>query len=126
MAGYLYYAAVVAKRTPVERRKSKRYELRALVVFKWIDSMGVEHNCVGVTLNISPVGVIVLCDGASPPLHTDGTIEVTLPSLQEEREGLHLKSDVQVVRVEDRLDGSAFATTADFQIGEETYSTHLQ
>ena len=110
----------------MERRKSNRYQLRAFVVFSWIDSLGAEHHCVGATSNISPVGVLVFCDGAPPPLHADGTIEITLSLLQEQREGLHLKSEAQVVRVEDRPDGSTFAATADFQLGEETYGTHLQ
>jgi hypothetical protein len=110
----------------MERRKSKRYQLRASVVFSWIDSTGVEHKCVGITLNISPIGVFVVCDESSPPLHTAVTLEVTLPSLQERRQGLHLKAGAQVLRAEETPDGSAFAAATDLGLGEHTYTATVQ
>ncbi len=110
----------------MDRRRSKRYGLRASVLFTWVDSAGIEHRCAGVTLNISPVGVFVLCDETAPPVHIFGTMEVTLPPVQEGAQGLHLKSDAQIVRLEETLGHFAFASATDFQLGEDTYTPTVQ
>jgi anti-anti-sigma factor len=103
----------------MERRKSKRYRMRAPVVLRWVDFTGVDHEAVGSTLNVSPLGVSVLCDGYCPQLGTSGVLEVKLPPIQPALKRFHLKSDALVVRVEEVLGFSAFAATVtEFEISQ--------
>jgi anti-sigma B factor antagonist len=103
----------------MERRKSKRYRMRAPVTFRWVD-YGVEHKAVGSALNISPIGVAVLCDGYCPPLGTAGTLEVKL-SVSQSSQRLHLESNALIVRAEEILGTPAFtATVTEFKIALHT------
>jgi hypothetical protein len=81
--------------------------------------MGASHEGGGFTLNISPVGVFVLCHDSPPPLHSDVILEVALPSLDKGRQGLRLKSGGQVLRVEETPGNIGFAAATDFQLGDE-------
>ncbi len=103
----------------LERRKSTRYELRVPVAFSWIDSTGTRHQNSGFTLNVSPLGIFVLCPESIPPVHCDVMLEVIIPPLHENRPGVRLKSGGRVLRVEKIPGRVGFAAAANFKLSEE-------
>lgn len=92
----------------VELRQSKRYRLRAFVVFSAQQLDGTTIRGEGHTRDISPIGVFVLTNdllvsGAAVKL------EITLPSLRGQQSGACLRTVGHVVRTEE----AGFAAVAD-------------
>ena len=89
-------------------RQSKRYRLRASVVFSSEQLEGSVFRGEGYTRDISPIGVFVL---TSDPLPSGAVVnlEITLPSLRGERSGASLRTVGHVVRSEEL----GFAAVAD-------------
>ena len=92
----------------MELRQNKRYRLRASVAFSWANTDGKTMRGEGYTRDISPAGVYVLTSDRLP-LSTAVKLEVTLPSLNEKRNGASLRTQGRVVRSEEM----GFAVAAD-------------
>jgi hypothetical protein len=103
----------------MERRKSKRYLLRAPVVFSWTDSMRAGHQGSGFTLNISSAGVFVLCNESPPSPDVAVTLDMAIPPMDTHRQGVRLKSGGDVLRVEETEGSLAFAAATEFNLNEE-------
>lgn len=92
----------------MELRQNKRYRLKASVVFSWANTDGNTMRGEGYTRDISPAGVYVLTSDRLPS-STAVKLEVTLPSLNEKRNGASLRTQGRVVRSEE----IGFAVAAD-------------
>jgi len=84
----------------MEMRQSKRYHLRASVTFSWEHADGNTIQGKGYTRDISPAGVFVLTSDRLPA-DTTVNLEVTLPSLHQNRRGVSLRTQGRVVRLEE-------------------------
>src|SRR5437588_3058697 len=108
----------------MELRQNKRYRLRASVAFSWANTDGNTMRGEGYTRDISPAGVYVLTSDRLPS-STTVKLEVTLPSLNEKRNGASLRTQGRVVRSEK----VGFAIAADIgfrmQFPEESSSAEL-
>jgi hypothetical protein len=123
MAGYrlisVFRSAQFLARGPnskVERRKASRYRLLLQVLFSLEDTPSKRER--GFTRDISARGVYVLCEKSSSPAQGDiVTIELILPSLvDQEAQGMKLKSKGRVLRTGDPSEESGFAVLADFDM----------
>ena len=92
----------------MDLRKSKRYRLRASVVFTAEQSDGIVIRSEGYTRDISPSGVFVFTSVLLPSGATVN-LEITLPSLRGEQAGACLRTVGHVVRSEE----VGFAAVAD-------------
>jgi PilZ domain len=92
----------------MELRQNKRYRLRAPVAFSWANTDGNTMRGEGYTRDISPAGVYVWTNDRLPS-RTAVKLEVTLPSLNEKRNGASLRTQGHVVRSEE----IGFAVAAD-------------
>lgn len=94
----------------MEARKAKRYRVQAPVFFSWADSNGVTHKGSGNSVDMSTIGIFVICKQPAPPLHSPVTVQVMLPNL--EKRGLCVKGSGEVVRLEGTPESPAFAFAA--------------
>jgi hypothetical protein len=92
----------------VDLRQSKRYRLRAFVVFTAEQLGGLPLRGEGYTRDISPSGVFVFT-GIPLPSGVVVNLEIMLPSLRGQRSGACLRTVGHVVRSEDL----GFAAVAD-------------
>lgn len=97
----------------MEQRRATRYQMRVPVIFKWDDQQGLRQQGGGFTRDISTGGIFVSCP-TSPPAGTAVALEVLLPPLEAEAQGLRLQADGQVVRLEESGKRGGFAAAADF------------
>lgn len=83
--------------TFVEKRQHKRYQLSAIVNFKWETPDGVTHTSAGQTRDITASAVFILTPQLLP---VGGSIclKVSLPSLQDDGSGAELRTHGHVVR----------------------------
>ncbi len=93
----------------MDLRRATRYQVRAPVIFHWLDKEGVQRQAAGFTRDISTGGIFVL-SAESPPIGTGVSLEVALPPLEDASRSWQLKASGKVVRVEP----NGFAGTADF------------
>ena len=84
----------------MEMRQSKRYRLRASVTFSWEHANGNTMQGRAYTRDISPARVFVLTSDRLPA-DTTVKLEVTLPSLSQNRRGVSLRTQGRVVRLEE-------------------------
>jgi PilZ domain len=103
----------------VDLRQSKRYRLRAPVVFSWELPSGISTAADGHTRDISPSGVFVL---TSNQLLVGAIVnlEISLPSSRGESSGAFLRTVGHVVRTEE----AGFAAVAD--MGFKMQFPHLR
>src|SRR5579864_5192118 len=92
----------------MELRHDKRYRLRASVAFSWANTDGNTMRGEGYTRDISPAGIYVWTSDPLPS-STAVKLEVSLPSLNEKRNGASLRTQGRVVRSEE----IGFAVAAD-------------
>lgn len=92
----------------MDLRQSKRYRLRAPVVFSWELPSGISTAAEGHSRDISPSGVFVLTSNQLP-VGAIVNLEISLPSLREESSGAFLRTVGHVVRTE----VAGFAAVAD-------------
>jgi hypothetical protein len=104
----------------VERRgvrETVRFRLSAPVIFRWTDQSGTQREDVGRTRDISVAGAFV-CSNILPPVKTKLSLDILLPPLESSTfEGLHLKTEGNVARVEERPE-SGFAIRGQFTLHE--------
>lgn len=101
--------------SPLEQRKSVRYQMRAPVLFKWTNGDGVALQDGGFTRDISTDGLFVCCDRL-PPLQTALSMEVLVSVVEAPRPGLRLRGQGVVVRVEELDNYTGFAAKVDFDL----------
>jgi PilZ domain len=92
----------------VDLRQTKRYRLRAPVVFSWEFPGGATLQAEGYTRDISPSGVFVLTSNQLP-VGSIVNLEISLPSLRGQSSGAFLRTVGHVVRAE----VAGFAVAAD-------------
>ncbi len=92
---------------------SRRYPLRAPVIFRWKDPQGTTQQEGGFTRDMSSDGVFVLCS-KYPPAGIAVALEVFLPPIEATAQGLRLQAEGTVVRIGVAGEGSGFAAAADF------------
>jgi hypothetical protein len=109
-------------RQSMEMRQSKRYRLRASVTFSWEHADGNPMRGEGYTRDISPAGVFVLTSDRLP-VTTAVKLEVTLPSLNQNRRGPSLRTQGRVVRLEEIGFAAAAEIGFRMQFSERSSST---
>ena len=92
----------------MDLRQNKRYQLKTPVALSWKSTDGHKNYGEGHTRDISSCGVFVLT-GMRVPLGTSVQLEVSLPSLREQRSGVCLRTYGEVIRSEE----NGFAAVAD-------------
>jgi len=103
----------------VDLRQNKRYRLKAVVTFSWLQADGGAMRGEGYTRDISPSGVFVVT-GDQLPSGTAVKLEVALPSLQGKSSGASLRTQGHVVRSEE----TGFAAAADMGFRMKFPETH--
>jgi hypothetical protein len=93
----------------MQSQRATRYQVRAPVLYSWIDEGGMKRQAGGFTRNVSSGGVFVV-SAMSPPIGTGISLEVMLPPLEDASPGWQLRASGKVVRVE----SDGFAGTTDF------------
>lgn len=111
----------------MDRRQSARYELRVPVLFHWADG----HTAGGFSRDLSQAGAYVVCETDDCPERGVAlALEVWLPSLQAETQGLKLKLRGIVVRTCGASEPAGFAVrtelSAGMNDGESEQSLSLQ
>ena len=97
-----------------EQRANSRYDMSVPVLCRWRGANG--ERCVrkGTTRDISTRGVFVLCTHP-PEVGLKMKLQVLLPALQPgDDNGAVLRSEAQVVRVDNGGPGTGFAAVANF------------
>ena len=97
----------------MERRKAARFLLGCPAIFEWTDQQGRPHAGAGFTRDVSTLGVFVLST-VSPPDESKLQMQILLP--QPAEEGLKLRSEATVVRIESKNEGSGFAARSEFAL----------
>lgn len=97
----------------MEQRRAVRFQLRALVIFRWEDQASI-----GRTRDISITGVFVTCH-ILPPVGTALSLEIHLPPLERNvLQRLQLEATGRVMRVEEGEGYRGFASSAPFALYE--------
>lgn len=99
----------------MERRKAARFLLGCPAIFEWTDQQGRPHAGAGFTRDVSTLGVFVLST-VSPPDESKLQMQILLPPPPPAEEGLKLRSEATVVRIESKNEGSGFAARSEFAL----------
>lgn len=83
----------------MDRRSARRFELNVPVICKWVNHQDTQREMAGFSRNISAAGIFLITDVSGPAQGIAVEIEVFLPPINPESQGLELKSHGQVVRV---------------------------
>ncbi len=100
----------------MERRSAVRYGLSFPVLFGWHGGPEGGHQGGGFSKDVSTGGIYVACDRECPPLNTEITIEVLIPSPANESVALKLSAQGKVVRLGNSTEGTGFGVRANFSL----------
>ena len=84
---------------PRDARATVRYELRAVVTFRWIDREGESHVASGETRDISPKGAFIFCTRC-PPRGASLALRIHLPVLEDSTREICMDAEGEVLRIE--------------------------
>ncbi len=98
----------------MERRRAVRYGLSFPVLFGWRSEEG--HQGGGFSRDVSTTGIFVACDRECPPVDTELSLEVLVPSPASETIALKLTAHGRVVRMASGAEGNGFGAVADFSL----------
>jgi hypothetical protein len=87
--------------------------MNAPVLFLWKDESGIGHQGGGFTRDISSNGVFVFCSANCPPAGSDIAMEIAFPPLEDDVQGLQIKAQGRVVRVDQTEGPAGFAAATD-------------
>ena len=108
----------------MKHRKHSRYLLRAPVIFRWDEPGNMSRQGTGFTRDVSAGGLFISCT-SPPPEGAHLALEVLLPPLEVNTQGLPLPAEGQVVRVQVRGSQTGFAVACELASADLVYRQEL-
>lgn len=107
------------RKSAMDRRQARRFEMCAPVIFTWTDGEGKPREGAGFSRNISTRGVFVVAHAAVPALCASMELQVILPSLSSRSQDMELMAQGIVARVEKLAEGTGLGVASSFGMVEE-------